>query len=459
MSLVNIPQNRKHKPIIAVDYTPIDEKAGAGDAEFISIGKAQWNNEDISAKVFRVRSDGGGSRQSEELPLWRVLDLATLIISRLTGQESSLNESIVSQEDVSLLDDFLKDNMQLYLPRIREIRSLLNSYAASNVALDTTPNIFDFATSELSQDAILCYLFKWADDKYLTVDEALCLTAKVLLSKFSDIPANEIHQVSVGRQWKNIDIWVEINEDAFLIVEDKTSTTIHDNQLERYKKIVEEEYKGRRNRLAFTYYKSDNEPQSILKSINDIGYKTLTRCDILDILRPYRGNALIENYVQYIDSIEKSTQEFLSQPVEQWGWYQWQGFFKRLEQDIEVESWDYVPNPNGGFLGLWWHFREKQNDEIRMYLQFEEQKLCVKIEYWGDKDSRSEIREKYHSVLMEGAHKMGLAMNRPSRFGCGTYMTIGVVPPDEIFGNGQLQIEELISKLHEYEKLVDACVN
>ena len=94
-----------------------------------------------------------------------------------------------------------------------------------------------------------------------------------------------------------------------------------------------------------------------------------------------------------------------------------------------------------------------------MYLQFEEQKLCVKIEYWGDKDSRSEIREKYHSVLMEGAHKMGLAMNRPSRSGCGTYMTIGVVPPNEIFGNGQLQIEELISKLHEYEKLVDACVN
>ena len=106
MSIENIPRNRKHKPIIAVDYTPIDEKAGAGDAEFISIGKAQWNNEDISAKVFRVRSDGGGSRQSEELPLWRVLDLATLIISRLAGQESSLNESIVSQEDVSLLDDF-----------------------------------------------------------------------------------------------------------------------------------------------------------------------------------------------------------------------------------------------------------------------------------------------------------------------------------------------------------------
>ena len=98
MSIENIPRTRKHKPIIAVDYTPIDEKAGAGDAEFISIGKAQWNNEDISAKVFRVRSDGGGSRQSEELPLWRVFDLATLIISPLTGQESSLNESIVSQE-------------------------------------------------------------------------------------------------------------------------------------------------------------------------------------------------------------------------------------------------------------------------------------------------------------------------------------------------------------------------
>lgn len=145
--------------------------------------------------------------------------------------------------------------------------------------------------------------------------------------------------------------------------------------------------------------------------------------------------------------------------MSRWGWYQWQGFFKRLEQDIEVESWDYVPNPNGGFLGLWWHFMDSQNDKIRMYLQFEEQKLCVKIEYCGDNNYRSEIRDKYHSLLMEEARRMGLRLNRPSRFGCGTYMTIGIVPPEEIFGNGQLQIEDLVSKLHKYERLVDVCVN
>ena len=66
MSIDNIPHHLSHKPIIGVDYMAADKHAGAGDAEFLSIGKAQWNNEDISAKVFRKREDGGWSRQSEE---------------------------------------------------------------------------------------------------------------------------------------------------------------------------------------------------------------------------------------------------------------------------------------------------------------------------------------------------------------------------------------------------------
>lgn len=458
MSIDNIPHHLSHKPIIGVDYMAADKHAGAGDAEFLSIGKAQWNNEDISAKVFRKREDGGWSRQSEELPLWRVLDLATLIISRITGHRSTLKELVVSQNDVATLDAFLRDNMQLYMTRIREINSLLNSDIPCGDETGLTPNIFDYATSELSQDAILCYLFSWADDKYLSVDESLCLTAKSLLSKFSDISASEIHSVSVLKQRKNIDILVEINDNAVLVVEDKTSTTEHDDQLLRYMEIVNEEYTGRRKKFAYVYFKSDNEPESILEIIRQKGYKTLTRCDIISILHTYRGNVLVENFARHLEEIESATQEYLSKPVEEWEWYQWQGFFKRLEKDIKVESWDYVPNPNGGFLGLWWHFMDNENDNVRMYLQFEGRKLCIKIEYCGDREGRTEIREKYHSLLMDRAQRMNIPLNRPSRFGCGTYMAIGVVPTEEIFGNGNLQIDALVSKLHKYEKLVDACM-
>ena len=93
-----------------------------------------------------------------------------------------------------------------------------------------------------------------------------------------------------------------------------------------------------------------------------------------------------------------------------------------------------------------------------MYLQFEEQKLCVKIEYLGDKNRRSEIRDKYHALLMKEAEGMSLPVKRPSRFGTGTYMTIGVVAPEDIFMSNHHQIDLMIEKLHQYEKLVDECV-
>ena len=79
---MNIPTTLKHKPVIAVeDYEAIDDhRFPATDAKGLSLGLAQWNDRgklDISAKVWR-HTGGKWSRQSEELPLHRVLDLAIL---------------------------------------------------------------------------------------------------------------------------------------------------------------------------------------------------------------------------------------------------------------------------------------------------------------------------------------------------------------------------------------------
>ena len=88
----NISTWLKHKSIIYVDYADIDSRSGAGVAGYLSLGKTQWNNEDISAKIFRWTGERW-SRQSEEMPLWRVLDLAILIISAITGNSSSFNQN------------------------------------------------------------------------------------------------------------------------------------------------------------------------------------------------------------------------------------------------------------------------------------------------------------------------------------------------------------------------------
>lgn len=80
---MKIPTHLKHKPILEVpNYDKIDGPyADDTDAMGLSIGIAQWNTAgwtELSAKVWRNPGDKW-SRQSEELPLHRVIDLASLI--------------------------------------------------------------------------------------------------------------------------------------------------------------------------------------------------------------------------------------------------------------------------------------------------------------------------------------------------------------------------------------------
>jgi hypothetical protein len=79
---MEIPTTLKHKPVIVSEnYENIDgRKAYDTDAKGLSMGLAQWNDRgkvDISAKVWRYTGEKW-SRQSEELPVHRVLDLAIL---------------------------------------------------------------------------------------------------------------------------------------------------------------------------------------------------------------------------------------------------------------------------------------------------------------------------------------------------------------------------------------------
>lgn len=80
---MKIPTTLKHKPVIvAENYENVDGRnAYNTDTKGLSLGLAQWNDRgkvDISAKVWRYTGEKW-SRQSEELPLHRVLDLAILV--------------------------------------------------------------------------------------------------------------------------------------------------------------------------------------------------------------------------------------------------------------------------------------------------------------------------------------------------------------------------------------------
>ena len=106
---MKIPAYLKHKPVIAVeDYENIDGRSAYNsEAKGLSLGLAQWNERgrvDISAKVWRYTGEKW-SRQSEELPLHRVLDLAILIArSRFYFQEEAYRHFKSDDEECPIID-------------------------------------------------------------------------------------------------------------------------------------------------------------------------------------------------------------------------------------------------------------------------------------------------------------------------------------------------------------------
>ena len=96
---MKIPTTLKHKPVIVCEnYGNVDGKyAYHSEAQGLSLGLAQWNDRgkvDVSAKVWRYTGEKW-SRQSEELPLHRVLDLAILVCrAKLHFQEAYRYEKL-----------------------------------------------------------------------------------------------------------------------------------------------------------------------------------------------------------------------------------------------------------------------------------------------------------------------------------------------------------------------------
>lgn len=101
---MKIPTTLKHKPVIVSEnYENVDGRyAYHSDAKGLSLGLAQWNDRgkvEVSAKVWRYTGEKW-SRQSEELPLHRVLDLAILVCrAKQHFQEAYRYEKLYDPEE------------------------------------------------------------------------------------------------------------------------------------------------------------------------------------------------------------------------------------------------------------------------------------------------------------------------------------------------------------------------
>lgn len=257
-------------------------------------------------------------------------------------------------------------------------------------------NIFDYATSELSQDAFLCYLFNFASDEHKNEDLhlnrcAVEMLRKIISSKYSNEVNNEnIRVTELIKQHNNIDVYIQVNNKYHIILEDKTYTSQHSEQIKRYKNLLKGI--GKEN-IITVYYKIIGQAHQEDVNIH------ITRKDMLDCMTPYidkTENTIFKNYYDFLMTIEKSVQEFKVLPIKKWEGPQYRGFFKHLtnrenpilnfkERDF---GWGYVANPSGGFHGLWWYFTDQDNLQATglkdvgvtdMYLQIEDDAIVMKI--------------------------------------------------------------------------------
>ena len=323
----------------------------------------------------------------------------------------------------------------------------------------STPNLFAYATSELSQDAVLAYLLAWADVAYAdeprhdlareliqvlakaAVDTRTKRTANAepKLATLIDLPAYT--HVDVRRQYGKIDVIAFLDpvyEDkersgqitsaaAAILIEDKTFTGIHSGQLGRY---LSELDLGKAGGPVYPIvYKTGL--QSDYSAEEGAGFAAYTRRQMGELLdahpKALDKDLILRQYRDYLASLNDAYArgrtrvpgDHVLNPH-----LAWQGFMDevatrlREEKTVSFIKWDYVANAQGGFVGMWWAFTPftapapdvsgravTAADGVQVYLQLEQDVLTIRMGTWNNDDTTSymkisrELRWAVHNAL------------------------------------------------------------
>ena len=273
-----------------------------------------------------------------------------------------------------------------------------------------------------------------------------------MISEFFKLENKEIPEkfdnFSLSKQYKNIDILLKINEFS-IIIEDKTGTKAHGDQLTRYKNIIVSEV-GEENVLAIFFKTHDQS--NYKKEINE-GFKIFSRDKLIAVLDKFENvsNDIFNDFKDHIKSIENEVNAFVVK--DKWNNKNWIGFFKYLQQDFKRGDWGYVSNPNGGFMGYWWAFQ--RNEFCLQYLQIQQEDLVLKINS-NKAENDKKFRDICYQHYSDKAKQEGLSFEKPARFGKGETMTI--LTTKYLVKNkvtGLVNIDQTLARLREYTQFIE----
>ena len=166
-------------------------------------------------------------------------------------------------------------------------------------------NLFSFATSELSQDAFICWCLNWINYP----NENLYSMAKDIFSNLLEEENIRNIKVEIKRQFRKTDILVLLKDfNKAYIIEDKTYSSEHNEQIKKYKEDIETKKKELKIGIVKTvYFKTGfwfSDDDSVLADIK------INRKEFLDILNKYKGkNPILDDYCEYFERVTKDEEK------------------------------------------------------------------------------------------------------------------------------------------------------
>jgi len=339
-------------------------------------------------------------------------------------------------------------------------------------------NLFYYATSELSQDAFICYLASFAF-KDASVDTVLNECARNLFHLFvPEIDAEDVvlekieQQFNLGKNGR-VDVLFTAQskgKNYKIIIEDKKFTGDYTGQLINYKDGILSIYPEYEVRGVF--YKTGF--QSNLSAAEEANYTIVTREKILEFLAPYIkkiNNQIIIDYYYYWKEFQEETLSFKNTSIQNWTWKQVYGFYDYLKNSDFTKNnalwmeYNYVANPTGGFYGLW--FGPSTSDVnidgiwFEFYLQLEtvtaeektDVKICLKLCHKDDhklENVRNARKKIIYADNWEYRAKR-YRFRKPKRVAGAKHMTIGIF--DMEYTNTEELLLAIQEALNEYNKM------
>lgn len=288
-------------------------------------------------------------------------------------------------------------------------------------------NIFKYAPSELSQDAVICWILSF----YNVKNSKLYHLAKELLSSFVKLDAED-NKIEIKQQFYKTDILIHLpNTKKVVIIEDKTYTSEHDEQIAKYVEKISNSNKYKECKIYVVYFKTgfyyDNDKLVEYKYQNNKDskfeeFKSIHGEDFLKILQNYtKVDTTLDMYIEYLENLinwyEPHGKFYNTDNENFWEWNvskEYIAQYKLMREIFPENTWNkedkeekYMIYSGSSFGRPWTEMKILKGDTHSIFWRIDTDKEgpYLSLRYYDWYNKNSEIERKRHTTEYQGYYE------------------------------------------------------